>query len=75
MQTKLVEIEEVARRLQEALRKRGDSEPPPDLSDIRSLNLSYKAKMAEDHLSSSLDATTTTPTTTPTSSVAPEVIW
>ncbi len=69
-QTKLLEIEEVARKLEEALRKRGDSEPPPDLTSLRSLNMSYKAKMAEDQLSHSLGS----PPTTPTSSLAPEVI-
>ena len=57
-QTKLQEIEEVARKLEIALRKRGDSEPPPDLSDLRSLNMSYKAKMAEE-LSSSLGTSAT----------------
>ena len=53
MQTRLQEIEEVARNLELALRKRSDSEPP-DLSSLRSLNMSYKAKMTEE-LSNSLD--------------------
>lgn len=57
-QTKLQEIEEVARNLEAALRKRGDSEPPPDLTSLRSLNLSYKAKMTEESLSSSLESAT-----------------
>lgn len=48
LQTRLQEIEEVAHNLEEALRKRGDSEPPPDLSSLRSLNRTYMAKMAED---------------------------
>ena len=52
-QTRLQEIEEVARNLELALRKRSDSEPP-DLSSLRSLNMSYKAKMTEE-LSNSLE--------------------
>ena len=50
---RLQEIEEVARNLELALRKRSDSEPP-DLSSLRSLNMSYKAKMTEE-LSNSLE--------------------
>ena len=53
LQTRLQEIEEVARNLEFALRKRSDSEPP-DLSSLRSLNMSYKAKMTEE-LSNSLE--------------------
>ncbi len=38
--------------LEASLRKRGGSEPPPppssDLTNLRSLNLSYKAKMEEE---------------------------
>ena len=69
----MLEIEEVVRKLEEALRKRGDSEPPPDLSSLRSLNRSYKAKMAEEQLSSSLGTPVSTPAATPTSQEAPEV--
>ena len=53
LQTRLQEIEEVARNLELTLRKRSDSEPP-DLSSLRSLNMSYKAKMTEE-LSNSLE--------------------
>lgn len=47
LQGKLQEIEEVARKLEAALKKRGDSEPPSDPLSIQSLNLSYKAKLEE----------------------------